>query len=177
MNKLRFSHRWLVSKHVSSVTVCKGYFVTGETLRFAHASCSEQRGRMVWIPICKGFVGTKELLYITASLVFGYKAHQLQKFSWVFDLVYWQCSSHTSTTATCEQSRPKQGDGKDQASDSCKWLPYTWKLTSMTSQSFLPEVRRSIPHWRCANTTGSHMLQQAYCRIDLVWWERADFSR
>jgi len=32
------------------------------------------------------------------------------------------------------------------------------ELTSMTSQSILPEVRESIPHWRCANTTGSHML-------------------
>jgi len=26
-------------------------------------------------------------------------------------------SSHTNATATCEQSRPKQGEGKDQASD------------------------------------------------------------
>jgi len=30
------------------------------------------------------------------------------------------CSSHASVTATCEQSRPKQGEGKDQASDTYK---------------------------------------------------------
>jgi len=36
------------------------------------------------------------------------------------------CSSHASATATCEQSRPKQ-EGKDQASDTYKWLPCTWK--------------------------------------------------
>jgi len=33
------------------------------------------------------------------------------------------------------------------------------ELTSMTSHSVLPEVWGSIPHWRCANTTGSHTLQ------------------
>jgi len=65
----------------------------------------------------------------------------------------------------------KQGEEKDQASDTYKWLPCTWKselsladssgaeLTSMTSQSILPEVRGSIPHWRCVNTTGSHTIQ------------------
>jgi len=37
------------------------------------------------------------------------------------------CSSHASATATCEQRRPKQGEGKDQASDTYKWLPCTWK--------------------------------------------------
>jgi len=37
------------------------------------------------------------------------------------------CSSHASATATCEQSRPKQGEGKDQASDTYKWLPCIWK--------------------------------------------------
>jgi len=51
------------------------------------------------------------------------------------------------------------------------WLPCTWKLehsladssgaelTSTTSQSILPEVGGSISHWRCANTTGPHVLQ------------------
>ena len=64
------------------------------------------------------------------------------------------CSSHACMTATCEQSQPKQGEGKDQASDTYNWLSCTWKLdfsladssgvelTSMTSQSILPEVRR-----------------------------------
>jgi len=33
------------------------------------------------------------------------------------------------------------------------------ELTSMMAQSILPDVRGSIPHWRCANTTGSHTLQ------------------
>jgi len=37
------------------------------------------------------------------------------------------CSSHASATATCEQRRPKQGEGKDQASGSYKWLPCSWK--------------------------------------------------
>jgi len=32
------------------------------------------------------------------------------------------CSSHASATATCEQRRPKQGAGKNQASDAYKWL-------------------------------------------------------
>jgi len=36
------------------------------------------------------------------------------------------CSSHASTTATCEQSRPRK-EGKDQASSTYKWLAYTWK--------------------------------------------------
>jgi len=35
------------------------------------------------------------------------------------------CSSHASATATCEQSWPKQGEGKDQASDTHKWPPCT----------------------------------------------------
>jgi len=35
------------------------------------------------------------------------------------------CSSHASATATCEQRRPKQGEGKDQTSDTYKWLPCT----------------------------------------------------
>ena len=90
------------------------------------------------------------------------------------------CSSHASTTATCEQRRPKQGEGKDQASDTYKWLPCTWKwelsladspgaeLTSMTSQSILPEVRGSISHWRCANTTGSHTLHPDENNIFLI---------
>jgi len=71
-------------------------------------------------------------------------------------------SSHASTTAICEQRRPKQGKGKDQASDTCKWLPCTWKLELSLAyssgaecyiddvtihQSILPEVRGSIPHW------------------------------
>jgi len=30
------------------------------------------------------------------------------------------CSSHACATATCEQSRPKQGEGKDQESDTYK---------------------------------------------------------
>ena len=30
------------------------------------------------------------------------------------------CSSHASATAACEQSRPKQGEGKDQASETYK---------------------------------------------------------
>jgi len=30
------------------------------------------------------------------------------------------CSSHASVTAACEQSRPKQGEGKDQTSDTYK---------------------------------------------------------
>jgi len=30
-------------------------------------------------------------------------------------------------TATCEQSQPKQGEGKDQASDTYNWLSCTWK--------------------------------------------------
>jgi len=30
------------------------------------------------------------------------------------------CSSHPSATATCEQRRPKQGEGQDQASDTYK---------------------------------------------------------
>jgi len=38
------------------------------------------------------------------------------------------CSSHASATAACEQSRPKQGEGKDQASDTYEWLSCTWKL-------------------------------------------------
>ena len=77
------------------------------------------------------------------------------------------CSSNASATATCEQSRPKQGEGKDQASDTYKWLPCTWKkelsladssgaeLTSMTSQSILPAVRGSIPHWSRTQQPGS----------------------
>ena len=36
------------------------------------------------------------------------------------------CSSHASATTTCEQSRPKQAEGKDQASDTYKWPPCTW---------------------------------------------------
>jgi len=43
-----------------------------------------------------------------------------------FNIRSW-CSSHGSATATCEQSRPKQGERKDQASDTYKWLPCTWK--------------------------------------------------
>jgi len=78
------------------------------------------------------------------------------------------CSIHA--TATCEQSRPKQGERKDQPRDTYKWHPCRWKqelsladsygaeLTSMMSQSILPVVRGSIPHW-CANKTGSHTLQ------------------
>jgi len=31
-----------------------------------------------------------------------------------------RCSSHASVTATCKQSRPKQGEGKDQARDTYK---------------------------------------------------------
>jgi len=31
-----------------------------------------------------------------------------------------RCSSHASATTTCEQSRPKQGEEKDQASDTHK---------------------------------------------------------
>jgi len=30
-------------------------------------------------------------------------------------------------TATCEQIRQKQREGKDQASDTYKWLPCRWK--------------------------------------------------
>jgi len=37
------------------------------------------------------------------------------------------CSSHASATATCEQRRPKQGEGKDQGSNTYKWLPCAWK--------------------------------------------------
>ena len=37
-----------------------------------------------------------------------------------------QWSSHASATATCEQSRPMRGEGKDQASDTFKWLLCTW---------------------------------------------------
>ena len=37
------------------------------------------------------------------------------------------CSSYGSATAACKQSRPKQGEGKDQASDTYTWLPCTWK--------------------------------------------------
>ena len=37
------------------------------------------------------------------------------------------CSTYASATATCEQSRSKQGEGKDQASNTYKWLPCTWK--------------------------------------------------
>jgi len=36
------------------------------------------------------------------------------------------CSSHARATATCEQRRPKE-EGKDQESDTYKWLPCTWK--------------------------------------------------
>jgi len=66
--------------------------------------------------------------------------------------------------------QPRQGKGKDQASGTYKWLPYTWKWELSLADSSgaelhrwhnpsFPEVRESIPHWRCANTTGSHMLQ------------------
>ena len=72
--------------------------------------------------------------------------------------------------------QPRQGKGKDQASGSYKWLPCTWKWElsladssgaelhrwhnpSFPSRFKSIEVRGSIPHWRCANTTGSHMLQ------------------
>ena len=39
--------------------------------------------------------------------------------SLVTDLRF-MCSSHASATATCEQRRPKQGEGKDQASNTYK---------------------------------------------------------
>jgi len=46
------------------------------------------------------------------------------------------CDSHASTTDTCKQSRPKQEEGKDQASDICKWLPCTWKLELSLANSY-----------------------------------------
>jgi len=58
--------------------------------------------------------------------------------------------SHTSMTATCERSRPKQ-EGKDQASDTYEWLPCRWKkelsladsscteLSMMCHKSILPD--------------------------------------
>ena len=66
-----------------------------------------------------------------------------------------RCSSHASATATCKQSRPKQGEGKDQASDTYKWLPCTWKYPAFPAQSSFPEVRGSIPHWSRAQQPGS----------------------
>jgi len=33
----------------------------------------------------------------------------------------------------------------------------------------LPEVRGSIPHWRCANTTGSHTLQHPKRKTWTFW--------
>jgi len=74
------------------------------------------------------------------------------------------------------KSRPKQ-EGKDQASDTYNWLPCTWKwklsladssgaeLTSMTIRP--SEAQGSIPHWRRANTTGSHMLHLASSGISV----------
>jgi len=38
-----------------------------------------------------------------------------------------RCSSHASATVICKQGRPKQGEGKDQASETFKCLPCTWK--------------------------------------------------
>jgi len=44
---------------------------------------------------------------------------------------------------------------------------FAWHgITSMTSQSILPEVRGSIPHWRCANTTGLHTVHKPGHRCD-----------
>jgi len=34
---------------------------------------------------------------------------------------------------------------------------FVWRGIN-TSMTIFPEVRGSIPHWRCANTTGSHTL-------------------
>jgi len=77
------------------------------------------------------------------------------------------CGSHTSPTATCEQSWPKPREGKDQASDGHKSLPCTWKwevsladssgaeLTLMTLHSILPEVQGWIPHWSRTQQPGS----------------------
>ena len=45
----------------------------------------------------------------------------------ILQKLYYLCSSHASATTTCEQRRPKKGEGKDQASDTYKWLPCTWK--------------------------------------------------
>jgi len=36
------------------------------------------------------------------------------------------------------------------------------ELTSVKPLAILPEVRRSILYWRCANTTGPHTLHRVY---------------
>jgi len=53
------------------------------------------------------------------------------------------CSSHASVTATCEQRWPKQ-EGKDQASDTYKRLPCTWKLELSLADS--PGVELHLWH-------------------------------
>ena len=54
------------------------------------------------------------------------------------------CSSHASATATCEQSRPRQGEGKDQARDTYNWLPGTLSKSSLwpirLARSYIDDV-------------------------------------
>jgi len=78
------------------------------------------RFHMIWVEFISNFV-MRSLQRSDAFSIYSIFLHYLTR---LYDGV---CSSHASATATCEQSRPKQGEGKDQASDTYKWLPCTWK--------------------------------------------------
>ena len=83
--------------------------------------------------------------------------------------------SHTSTTATCEQSRPKQ-EGKDQASDTYEWLPCRWKKELSLADSSCTELTSMMCHkpilpdrW-CVTIHTSSFLQnmfQDYCHLKI----------
>jgi len=67
--------------------------------------------------VCEDHTFAMMIQQVDASLLFQVDDLEVQA---TYLPVSSHCSSHTSTTATCKQSRPKQGEGKDQASNTSK---------------------------------------------------------